>query len=287
MVSLDRFSKQAQIEAQAQDIKTLIQRGFVLRNDGDYARAVEKFSQAIAQDSKNAKALLYRAQTYVQMREHELAIKDFREVLRLDPTDARAWHGQGVARAELGLYPSAVDSFDRALSCGASSDKNSDKIWYNRGRALLKLEQYEKALESFDRAVELNGDRYHSWYNRALAQAALECVQPAIESVDRTVAIKPSCHYAWNYRGMLFNRLFKHEEAIESFWRSLQYQVPNPNAWYGLAASYGLMDNAIAAGIHLRQAVQINPGIYTLRVLNDPSFDTVRDHPKVRTLLQD
>lgn len=277
------FDKQAQTQAQAQDIKTLIQRGFVLRNNGEYLQAVETFSQAIAQESKNTQALLCRAQTYVQMQEHEAALKDFRELLRLDPTNAKAWHGQGVAEAELGLYPSSIDSFDRALSC----EPNSDKIWYNRGRALLKLEQYEQALESFDRAVELKGDRYHTWYNRAIAQAALEYVQPAIESLDRTVAIKPSCHYAWNYRGTLLNRLFKHHEAIKSFWCSLQYEMPNPNAWYGLAASYALMDNPTAAGIHLRQAMQTNPSIYTLKVLNDTSFDTVRDHPKVRGLLQD
>lgn len=196
---------------------------------------------------------------------------------------ARAWHGQGVAKAELGLYPSSIDSFDRAISC----EPNSDKIWYNRGRALQQLEPYEPALESFDRAVELNEKRYHTWYNRALAQASLEYIQPAIDSLDRTVEIQPSCHYAWNYRGTLLNRLFRQGEAIESFWQSLRHRTPNSNAWYGLASSYALLDNPEAAGIHLKQAVQINPSIYTLKVLNDPNFDTVRDHPKVRALLRD
>ena len=267
--------------ASEQDVTLLIAQGFELRNAGNYQGAVKRFDRAIAQDENYAKPFLYRGQTFIQMREYDAAIKDFRQVLQLDPTNVRAWHGQGVAKAELKLYPSAVDSFDQAIAC----EPNNDKIWYNRGRALLKLQQYESALTSFDRAIELNKFRYHAWYSRALAQAALEFVQPAIESLEQATALKASCHYAWNYRGTLLNRLFKHSEALESFQMSLEYRNPNPNAWYGLAATYALLNDPDAASEHLRKAVQLNPNIYSLMARNDVSFDLVRDHPKIRPIL--
>lgn len=270
-------------DEEAHDIKSLIKRGFALRNMGNYKGAIDKFDRAITQDPSNYRSLLYRAQTLIQMQSYDAAIKDFRGVLKLDPTNSRAWHGQGVAKAELRLYPSAVDSFDRAIAC----DPNNDKVWYNRGRALLKLEQHERALESFDKAVELNNEKYHYWYNRALAQAALEHIQPAIESLAQTTTLKASCHYAWNYRGTLLNRLFRHDEALKSFWESLQHRVPNPNAWYGLAATYALLNNPEAVAIHLTQAVQLNPSIYSLMARNDVNFNLVRNHPKVAKLLQD
>lgn len=268
--------------ASSADVKTLIKQGFELRNLGNYKGAIQRFDQAIAESPNYAKSFLYRAQTYVQMRAYDAAIKDFRTVLKLDPHNARAWHGQGVAKAELRLYPSAVDSFERAIKC----EPGNDKIWYNRGRALLKLEQYETALESFDKAVELNGERYHTWYNRALAQAALEKIQPAVISLEKATLLKTSCHYAWNYRGTLLNRLFKHQDALDSFWTSLQHRVPNPNAWYGLASTYALLNNPDSTAIHLRQAVKLNPSIYSLMALNDVNFDLVRNHPKVRSILQ-
>ena len=264
-----------------QDVKFLIGQGFDLRNAGNYRGAIKRFDRAIAQDENYAKPFLYRGQTFIQMREYEAALSDFRKVLQLDPTNVRAWHGQGVAKAELRLYPSAVDSFDQAISC----EPNNDKIWYNRGRALLKLRQYDQALTSFDRAIELNKYRYHAWYSRALAQAALELVQPAIESLEQATALKASCHYAWNYRGTLLNRLFKHPEAIVSFQTSLEYRMPNPNAWYGLASTYALLNDPQSAGEHLRKAVQLNPSIYSLMARNDVNFDLVRDHPKVRPIL--
>lgn len=270
-------------DEEIQDIKSLLKRGFALRSLGNYKGAIEKFDRAIAQDPSNYRSLLYRAQTLIQMQSYDAALKDFRGVLKLDPTNSRAWHGQGVAKAELRLYPSAVDSFDRAIAC----EPNNDKVWYNRGRALLKLEQHGRALESFDKAVELNDEKYHYWYNRALAQAALEQIQPAIESLAQTTTLKKGCHYAWNYRGTLLNRLFRHEEALKSFWESLQHRVPNPNAWYGLAATYALLDNPEAVAIHLTQAVQLNPSIYSLMARNDASFDPVRNHPKVAKLLRD
>jgi len=266
----------------APDLKSLLGQGFELRNLGNYKAAIQRFDQAIAQNSDHAKSYLYRAQTYIQMRAYDAALKDFRSVLKLDPNNARAWHGQGVAKAELKLYPSAVDSFDRAIDC----ESDNDKIWYNRGRALLKLEQYETALESFDKAVELNRRKYRAWYNRALAQAALEMIQPAVDSLEQATSLKESCHYAWNYRGTLLNRLFKHEEALNSFWTSLQHRVPNPNAWYGIASTYALLNNPDSTALHLRQAIKLNPSIYSLMALNDVNFDLVRDHPKVRSILQ-
>ncbi len=274
-----------------QSIKPLVEAGFELRNAGNYKAAIEKFDRAImlqkgdaeAQGDAIAKTFLYRGQTFIQMQAYDAALKDFRQVLQRDPRNARAWHGQGVAKAELKLYPSAVDSFDHALTC----EPDNDKIWYNKGRALLKLEQYDKALDSFNQAVALNDSRYYAWYSRSLAQASLELIAPAIESLDRATALKESCHYAWNYRGTLLNRLFKHQQALESFWKSLQHRVPNPNAWYGLASTYSMLNNPEATAIHLRQAVMLNPSIYSLMARNDVSFDMVRDHPKVRVILCD
>ncbi|MEO1622751.1 MAG: tetratricopeptide repeat protein, partial [Cyanobacteria bacterium J06632_3] len=116
---------------------------------------------------------------------------------------------------------------------------------------------------------------------------ALQKIQPAIESLEQVTSLKPSCHYAWNYRGTLLNRLFKHQAALESFWESIKHRVPNPNAWYGLASSYALMDNPEAAAIHLRQAIQLNPSIYSLMARNDLTFESVRNHPKISAILRD
>ncbi|MGD1896689.1 MAG: tetratricopeptide repeat protein [Phormidesmis sp.] len=277
--STDEFSVDS--PNQMQRIKALLKKGFVLHSMGNYSGAIEQFDRAIAANSENEKAWYYRAQSHMQMREFETALQDFRQVLRLNPTNAKAWQGQGVAKAELRLYPSAVDSFNHATIC----DPGDDKIWYNRGRALLKLEQYENALESFDKAIAIDSSKYHTWYNRPLAQAALEQVQPAIKSLEKVTELKSSCHYAWNYRGTLLNRCFKYQGALESFWESLKHRVPNPNAWYGIASSYALLDNPEACAIHLSQAVQLHPSIYSLMARNDTNFEPVRSHPRISKIL--
>ena len=259
----------------------LISQSFERCNRKDYRGAIEKFDQAIEQDDTQAKPFLYRAQTFMQMRAYEAALKDLRKVLQLDPDNAKAWHSQGVAKAELKLYPSAVDSFERAIAC----EPLNDKIWYNQGQTLLKLEHYQRALKSFDRAIELDDSRYQTWYSRALAQAAIEQVGPAIGSLERAIALKKSCHYAWNYRGTLLNRLFQHQTALESFWESLRHRVPNPNAWYGLASTYALLNRPDATAIHLRQALRLNPATYSLVARNDVNFERVRSHPKVSSVL--
>ncbi|MEL7224756.1 MAG: tetratricopeptide repeat protein, partial [Cyanobacteria bacterium J06576_12] len=80
---------------------------------------------------------------------------------------------------------------------------------------------------------------------------------------------------------------FQHEQSLESFWESLKHRVPNPNAWYGIASSYALLNNPEASAIHLSQAIQLNPSIYSLMARNDSNFDTVRNHPKIANILRD
>lgn len=266
----------------AQRINILIKKGLALHSTGDFTNALDQFDRAITQDVGNENIWYYRAQVHMRLQAYESALQDFRQALRLNPTHAKAWHGLGVAKAYLRLYPSAVDSFERA----AAYDPKNDKIWYNRGRALLQLAQYEKALESFDRAIALNPQKHHTWYSRALVLAALEDIRPAIASLEQVTRLKPSCHYAWNYKGTLLNRIGQHQSALESFWESLKHRTPNPNAWYGIAASYAQQGDPTAAAIHLQQAVQLHPEIYTLMARKDISFDAVRAYPKIAEILR-
>ncbi len=263
------------------DAKTLIKQGFSCLNRGRRREALDVLSQAIAQDSKDATAWFYRAQTHIQIKSYDAALKDLRIVLQIDPTHSKAWHAQGVARAKLRLYPSAIDSFERAIAY----EPNDDKIWYNRGQALLKLEQFDEALKSFDQAIEIKADKHRTWYSKALAQAALEQISASISSLDRVVQLKDDCHYAWNYRGTLLNRLFKHQAALESFEQSLARRRLNPNALYGIASSHALQNDVETAALYLRQAVQINPHIYSLMARNDVNFEPIRNCPEISSIL--
>ncbi len=81
-----------------QAAKSLVSEGFELRNQGNYRGAIEKFDQVIAQDDAQAKPFLYRAQTFIQMRAYDAALKDFRKVLQLDPHNARACMAKGLRK---------------------------------------------------------------------------------------------------------------------------------------------------------------------------------------------
>lgn len=267
--------------SRSSDATTLVKQGLLFLSRGRRSEALDVFGQAIAQDSQNTIAWLYRAQAHIQIKSYEAALQDFRIVLQIEPTHSEAWHGQGIAKAGLRLYPSAIGSFDRAIAY----DPNNDKIWYNRGQALLKLDQPDQAIESFDKAIEIRADKHHTWYTKALAQAALEQISAAISSLDKVLQLKDNCHYAWNYRGALLNRLFKHQAALESFQQSLKRRRLNPNALYGIASTYALQNEVENAALYLRQAIQINPHIYSLMARNDVSFDAIRNCPQIASIL--
>ena len=64
--------------------------------------------------SKYHKLLLY-FRTHVNIGEHDLAIKDYSELIRLNPDGAGAYFNRGIAKSDLERHEEALVDFDEAI----------------------------------------------------------------------------------------------------------------------------------------------------------------------------
>jgi tetratricopeptide (TPR) repeat protein len=99
---------------------------------GQYPGAQTDYTRALEPDAATYAA---RAWTYLVAEAPALALRDFQEVIRLDPDQGDAYSGRGYARALLGQYRPAVADAEDALRLGPPSPR----LLYNVARIYAQV----------------------------------------------------------------------------------------------------------------------------------------------------
>ncbi len=81
--------------------------------------AIEDFTSAVALGGDRPKLITLRGWAYIVADAHALALHDFREATRLDPANADAYNGRGLARLRLGQHHQGVADAETAVRLGA------------------------------------------------------------------------------------------------------------------------------------------------------------------------
>ena len=126
----------------AQNSCTLINKGVRQANKGNYAKAIELFTQALEADPYYSDAWYNRALIRSYLREYSRAIDDYTRAINLRPNFTMAYNNRGTDKNELKDYAGAIEDYTRAIGF----DSGYAKAWYNRGIARMHLYDYEKAV---------------------------------------------------------------------------------------------------------------------------------------------
>ena len=91
------------------------------------------------------------------------------KLLELDPKDANAYYGRGLAKSELKQYKEAIADYTKAIKL----NPKDAEAYYNRGNAKYRLKQYKEAIADYDKAIELKPEDAQAYYNRGFAYREL------------------------------------------------------------------------------------------------------------------
>jgi tetratricopeptide (TPR) repeat protein len=108
-----------------------IGRGDAYSNKGDHDRALADYNEAIRLDPKSALALSDRGVAYGNKGDYDRALADLNEAIRLDPKSAHAFRNRGVLYAHKGDNDRAIADFNETIRL----DPNNALAFCNRGRA--------------------------------------------------------------------------------------------------------------------------------------------------------
>ena len=202
----------------------------------------------------NAKALAYlsRGAAYNYRGDHDLAIADFDEALRLAPSDRMmkfmGLFYRGDAYLDKGDYDQAIGNFDEALALELPDiATQSIGLFFHRGVAYIKKGNHDKAIANFTKALELNPNYANAYLCRGFVYIDKENFPDASKDFKKAaecdsilkvevpaiyVAIQITDIYkdrAEEDGGKIFELYFRLLEAISNI-RQNQFYAPQENA---------------------------------------------------------
>jgi tetratricopeptide (TPR) repeat protein len=164
--------------------------------------AVAFFSGELTRDKKTPWLYQIRAEVWGAKGEHDSAMRDLDEAIRLAPGDAPLFVVRGSIFVLKGEHFSALAAYSEAVRL----DPKSVTAFYNRGRAYAEKGNYDKAIDDFAEAIRLDPKDYPAWAGRGTAYALKGEYHKAL--ADYTEAIRLDPKYALLYA----NRSQAHEE---------------------------------------------------------------------------
>jgi tetratricopeptide (TPR) repeat protein len=126
-------------------------RGAAYSLKDDHERAIADYSEAIRLDADDADIFLLRGRVRRLIGDDINAIADFSEAIRLDPDYASAFHERGIARSRMGDYENAIADFSEAIKL----DPTNRDLYHLRGNAWQAKGDMDRARADRSEAMRL------------------------------------------------------------------------------------------------------------------------------------
>ena len=177
--------------------------------------------------------LIKQGDAALHLGQFDRALQCFSQAVAASPFDPMALRCHGVALSALGRYEEALEYFRRAVAAWP----NHPNPLCNVGTTLYKLERHEEALLELDRALALDPDHVHALNSRGLVLRGLERNAEALACFDRVLAINPNFAEALNNRAIILRALGRYEDDLASLGRALALNPADFAAYYNLSGA--------------------------------------------------
>jgi tetratricopeptide (TPR) repeat protein len=232
-------------------------------------------------------------QAALDARDKEVAVREFGEALRLEPTHywsliklgqafnelgegpadfaaavavyigcimkrpdyALAYLYRAIAHKNLKQYEKSVQDYSRAIAL----DPKEARSWNGRGVTYNDLHQYEKALADFNKAIELVPRFQNAWYNRGKTYNDLRQYDKALADLNKAIELDPRKVSAWNSRGVAYGRLRQYNKALADLNKAIELDPKLAAAWNNRGATYRFLHQHDKALADLNKAIELDP----------------------------
>ncbi|MBN1235751.1 MAG: tetratricopeptide repeat protein [Methanotrichaceae archaeon] len=164
-------------------------------------------------------------------------IKDWDEIIRLNPSDLNRWVLKG-ARYDYVRHDNAIKAYEEAIKAYDEFirlNPNDVIAWYNKGIALKTLLYYDDALKCFNETIRLDPNNAGAWTGKGVALLYSQMkTDDAFKCFNEAIRLNPNYAEAWINKGVVLRVLGKHDETIQALNKACKLSPDDPNiilAW--------------------------------------------------------
>ncbi|MHB1844939.1 MAG: tetratricopeptide repeat protein, partial [Deltaproteobacteria bacterium] len=213
-------------------------------------------------------ALIAQGDQHLAANDLRGALYAYQDAARQNPSDARAHFKIGLAYAQLGYFPQAIDEWQRVLALDPGNQGAKDNIQKaeaKMGTAQQQatqatpppvtdpLQAAQMAKQNYDQAVQLIQQRRYA---------------DAVTTLTAAIQLKPDFAVAYVARGSAFVGLGRFQDAVQDYLRGLSLNGNQAAPLFGLGEAYrGMGDRTRAAQYYQACASSSAPDADPLRDL--------------------
>jgi tetratricopeptide (TPR) repeat protein len=162
--------------------QSYIERGIACCNKEEWDKAINDFREAVRLDPTNAAGYQYLGVAYLGNNELDKAITNFSGAIQLDPTSAKAYLNRANTYDAKGEYHKAASDLSESLRL---NPKDADALMM-RGFYSCEKSQFDKAVPDYAEAIHLDpgNDRAYTQLGWLRATCPVASVRDSKEAVE-------------------------------------------------------------------------------------------------------
>ena len=158
-------------------------RGIEWAAKGNHDRAIADYDDAIRLNPRNSDAYYNRGSAWGNKGDHDRAIADYDATIKLNPKDAAAHSGRAFERVAKGDYARAIEDYDASLQL----NPKSAGALLARGRARYYSGDYLRAVSDLEHSLKLDHHNYTAlWLYLARRHADMINAEEMLDAETRT-----------------------------------------------------------------------------------------------------
>ncbi|MFN6364504.1 MAG: tetratricopeptide repeat protein [Aphanizomenon sp.] len=199
--------------------------------------------------------LFKQGETAEAVRNNSQAETIWREILRVEPNNGKAYNNLGNALRRQGKLAEALAAHQKALQL----NHNDAEAYVGIGNVLNAQGKPEEALASHKKAIQLNPKLAIAYNGLGNALYNQEKLEEAVTAFQKAIEFDPKYTIAYNNLGIALSDQKKLDEAVAAFQKTIELDPKFAYAYNNLGiALYDQkkLDEAIAA---YRKAIELDP----------------------------
>jgi tetratricopeptide (TPR) repeat protein len=244
-----------------EDAVWLARRCRVLRLLGEPARALEMGRRALEAGAEpEVRVWVHRsmATCHEALGDEEARLAELEAAVAAGPEDVRAQKDLGFCYGDRRDYAAALPHFDKA----AALAPNDADAWFGLGAIAARLGQYEKALNGLERSIALDPDRFESRRDLGGVLNRFDRHAEAVPHLERALELAVSDAERFrihSHLGFACAELKQNEKALQHYRTAAELDPDDPQAEWGVGATWAYLKGDERALAHLRVATELGP----------------------------
>lgn len=208
------------------------------------------------------------ARSLAKQGDHEGAIKEFENVLKVLPEYVDAYLGIAIAYEQIGNWQKALENYNFAIDINPHFDWADDTYdygdpYYGRGVLMAKTGHFHEAIKDLTIRIQNHPDHAYAYQKRGVCFLKTSNYVAAIEDFTKFIKLSPNPgHEVYNQRSRAYYELRLYREAIEDLTTSLKINDAQPDAYFNRALFQSIYIGALSENPP-KQEIQKSVNDYT------------------------